>query len=271
MRYTSGMRTGLLVGCLALLLWPSQGWGARQTNGTNQSLQTGSAIDFSQATKLTISMFMWWDTFANDDDLAMEYSANASLGGANDARFFLDPNHSGSTAFFIALYGNTGLNDAFFTRPSAGAWHHYLINFDIADASDNEILNVYVDGSLQTLTRGTKSNNTIGGFGSQTMFVMARNNASNWGAGRISEVAFWTGVNLSGTDATNLNSGVSPTTIQSGNLLYYWKVCGTVSPETPTTGAINLTVTGATQVAHPSNASGSCDSFRSFMFMGVGP
>ena len=46
------------------------------------------AIDLSAYSKLTVSFWMYWNAFANDDALAMEYGANYSTNNG----FLIDPN-----------------------------------------------------------------------------------------------------------------------------------------------------------------------------------
>ena len=63
---------------------------ARQTNGTNQSLNSASTLSLSSYTKLVVAFWLLWDSFGTDDDLALEYSANYN----NDDAFIIDPNSS---------------------------------------------------------------------------------------------------------------------------------------------------------------------------------
>lgn len=250
---------GLLL--IVLLSWPAVGEAARQTNGTNQSLQTASAIDFGGATLVSISVWLYWDAYANDNDLALETNTFAT---GNPAEVQLNPNSSApSGVFLVNVNADVGNNSVTFTRPSAAAWHHYLINIDIGHATQ-EVRSVYVDGSSVTLT-GNQTNNNTQGFGSEVWYLMSRENTSLFGAGRIADLAFWSGINLSGTDATNLNGGTAPTSVESGSLVFYWKMCGDASPEPYTTGGINLTVNSATQVAHPSAIASFCSVRQTFI------
>jgi hypothetical protein len=70
---------------------------------------------------------------------------------------------------------------------------------------------------------------------------MSRTNSELFGAGRISEVAFYDG-SMNQTDATSLynsGAGVDARTVQGGSLFYYWQLCGTASPETALVGGVN--------------------------------
>lgn len=227
---------------------------ARLTNGTNQSLESGSALAFSSATQLTISTWLYWDAFSNDNMVALESSSNYNSGADGAVRFIMIPNDSVSAKFAVNVKG-VGYNKSEFTRPSAGVYHHYMMLFDLNVA--NEVPNVYVDAVDQTLTHSASTDNT-GPFSDQVLYAMSRGNASLFAAGRIAEIAIWTGINLSAANATSLFGGALPSTIAAGNLAYYWKLCGQTSPEPPAVGGIDMTVNGATFVGHPSEVSGSC-------------
>lgn len=241
---------------LSALVIPGQSDAARQTNGTNQTVISASALNYGSANILSISFWLYWDAFANDDDIAVE-TQSVATGGASDSTFTVDPN-AAAGSFLVGVIGGAGGSFVTFTRPSAAAWHHYLVNIDVNSAID--IPTVYLDAASQVLTH-TGANNGVGSLifsNTRKLNLMSRDNASLFGAGRIADVAVWTGVNLSGADATSLNGGASPTSISPGNLLYYWKLCGDASPEPPTTGSIDMTVTGATQVANPTAIAAAC-------------
>jgi hypothetical protein len=74
----------------------------------------------------------------------------------------------------------------------------------------------------------------------------------------MAEFAIYGGINLSGADATALQT-TTPDNVQGGSLVHYWKLCGINSPETPSVGGINLTVNGSAPfVDHPPAVAGSC-------------
>src|SRR6185436_8292105 len=166
-------------------------------------------VDLSGVNKLSLSFWMWWDTFANDDDLAFEFTANY---GVATGGFLVDPN-SGTipNKFEVALRGDVGTCAANFTRPSAAAWHHYTILLD-KSASSHEVAAVYVDGSSQTLSYTFDSDNT-NNFANSTLNFMSRNNSALFGAGRMCEVAIYPGLLLSTSQITTLADGFAPTVV----------------------------------------------------------
>jgi hypothetical protein len=231
---------------------------ARQTNGTDQSLQSASAIDLTSYAKIALSFWLWWDAFANNNKLALELSADV---GANAGAFQVAPNRTSSADFGVAAFGNVGFNLAGLTRPSGAAWHHYVANLDFTKPS-HEVDTIYIDGVSQSLTWSLDENNT-GSFGNYVLNVMSRNNAVDFGAGRIAEVAIYADFLLGQTQVDSLyngGTGIDARTVQGANLHNYWQLCGTDSPEPALVGGVDMTVNGATQVAHPITGAGICGS-----------
>lgn len=163
---------------------------------------TGSAagasvpLVFSSVNTLSMSFDLYWDAFANDDDLAMEFSSNfsASLG------FLIDPN-SGAPAsgfFQVGMRGGSGRGASSFTRPSAAVWHRYAIIFDMA-LTNGGVEYVYVDGVSQALSAAEA---TVPGTldTSDTLYIFSRNNASLFGAGRLQNLVFRANYKLSAAE-----------------------------------------------------------------------
>ena len=144
--------------------------GANGTNNANTSSKTAAgqignalsyngstdgsfaAINLSATNIVTLSFWVQWTTNANNDDLAFEYTPNYNT---NAGGFIADWNASG----FGGGKFETGMGNGdftywtdFFTRPSAATWHLVHLVFNRSGPTDK----VYVDGSLQTLTTGTR-------------------------------------------------------------------------------------------------------------------
>jgi hypothetical protein len=221
---------------------------ARQTNGTNQSLQTASALAAFVSPSSAVSVWLWVDSYAGGTELALEYSTDV---GAGDG-FLMFPN-PGSGRFEIQNRNGGGITDvSSFARPSAAAWHHYVLNF--GDVTGVQLISAYVDGSSVSLTRDATGIGNSSAFGSKVLYLLARANTSLWTAGRIAEVAIWDGVNFAQGDVDalyNSGAGALATNVQSGTLKYYCRLLGDVSPEPSLVGGIDMTVNGATQAAHP--------------------
>ena len=230
---------------------------ARSFNGTSQAMQSAATIDLSAANQITIAFWMYWTAFANNDQLALETSANYN---SNTGALLIDPNGSAANQFEVAVRVNSGggfSNYRYFTRPTAGAWHQYVITFD-RTAGLAQVVAVYVDGisqSLTTLINGDGSSG--GGYGNLQWNFMSRNAASLWGNGRIAEFAIWSGVNLTNAEAASLAKGANPSQIRPASLARYWPCYGTSAPERnlaqpgPARG-LNL-IGSPPQVAHSPN------------------
>ncbi|MEY5100925.1 MAG: hypothetical protein RJA36_3644, partial [Pseudomonadota bacterium] len=140
------------------------------------------ALDLSAYQRITLSFWMYWDAFASDDDLAMEFSPNYNTGGG----FLIDPN-SGAPAmgfFQVGTGGTSAGSSRYFTRPSAAAWHHYMLVLDKAAASSGGVTAAYVDGSAVSLTTAS-TGGTTANFPNSTLYLFSRNNTGLFGNGSL--------------------------------------------------------------------------------------
>lgn len=162
--------------------------GASVFNGTSDYGQT-AAIDLSGITTMTVSFWLYWDAFADDNKMAIESSATAS---SNIGGIYILPNQGTTTRFQIRLNTNGGVTSTVsFTRPSGAAWHHYVCCFD-RNAGTQQVTAVYVDGVSQSLTVDNTSAVTTGGFGNHVWNFMSRNGgASLEGAGRLDDIRIY--------------------------------------------------------------------------------
>jgi hypothetical protein len=166
------------------------------------------AINLSSYSEITLSFWLYWNSWANSDALAGEYSTNYN---SSNGGFILDANNSspdGGT-FIISLHNTGGYTAAEFTRPSAAAWHHYLVQFNIGSTGSGQIPAIYVDGVTQSLTY-PETAGTSGSFGNYTFYFMSRDGSSLFGAGQMANVAIWGGVLLNTNEALALAMGRFP-------------------------------------------------------------
>jgi hypothetical protein len=245
------IRRSLLTLALCLVLAvPAQA--ARQFDGIDDTLVSGS-LTFGSPNKVALSMWFWWDSQGTSFNMMMESGTSFAAGNGG---FLVTPDWSGPV-FMVGLLMSGNADYASISSPSTGSWHHLVVNFD-GSVTANHVASVYLDGSSQTVTPNTTTG-TTGTLGDSYVNFMSRDNTNLFGAGRLADIAIYTGINLSGGDVTSLNGGTLPTSVQSGNLTYYWKLCGTASPEPATTGSVDLTLHGApSQVDHPAAISASC-------------
>jgi hypothetical protein len=160
-----------------------------------------AALDLSTRSTITVEFWLKWTRWADDDDLAMEFTSNfnVSRGG-----FLIDPD-SASGDFAVALGQDASRNTVHFARPSAGAWHHYTFVLDTTAAGATQII-PYVDGVPVSYTKSASG--TGGGtFANDTLYLMTRSGANLFGAGSLDEVAIYGSALSAATVAAHFAAG----------------------------------------------------------------
>jgi hypothetical protein len=206
-----------------------------------------AAVNLSAFSQASISFWLWWDSFANDYDVAIEYTTDA---GSTNGGFAIIPNDGGANQWGVYCRGTTGYTMQYITRPSAAAWHHFVVNLDPNTSGAGAVSAVYLDGVSQSLTLFNGSSVT-GNFANSTLYFMSRGGASLFGAGRIAEVAIYGGLLLTADEAVALAKGFSPELVRPTALEAYWPIIGRSSPEVELMAGASATVTGATATEHP--------------------
>ncbi|HSS42857.1 MAG TPA: N,N-dimethylformamidase beta subunit family domain-containing protein [Solirubrobacterales bacterium] len=144
-------------------------------------------LNLSATSKATVEFWLKWDSYADDDALALELTENFN---ANSGGFIVDPNapqEGGKFGVGIGL-GSTR-NNVFFARPSAAQWHHYAFVFDTTAPAAQQIT-PYVDGQAVAYTK-TASGTGAGNFANSILNFMSRNGEILKGAGTLDEVAIY--------------------------------------------------------------------------------
>lgn len=159
---------------------PAGGFGSLDFDGSNDYATV--PLNLAGTDNITVSFWMWWNAFANDNDLAMELSANTN----SNPGFAVNPNSS-STFFDVFSRGNVGFNGGRIARPSAAAWHHYSFTFDFRAAGTALEVTAYIDGAPVTITQTNNSNNTAN-FPNTTLYLMCRGGSTLFGAGRLADL-----------------------------------------------------------------------------------
>jgi YD repeat-containing protein len=146
-----------------------------------------AAVDLSGTSKVTVEFWMKWNAYADDDDLAMEFTPNFN---DNAGGFIVDPNApQNSGSFGVGIGTGASRNTAYFARPTAGAWHHYAFVLDSTAPAAGQVI-PYVDGQPVTYTK-TASGTGAGAFANSTLYFMSRGGAGLWGAGNLDELAVY--------------------------------------------------------------------------------
>jgi hypothetical protein len=166
---------------------------ARAVNGGGAARFDGSTgydsipINLSAYNKITVELWLWWDTFANTDVVALEYTPNQNL---NTGSFFFSPNGSVGNKINVVMFASTGnYNSVEFARPSAAAWHHYAFVLDRTAAAGTQII-PYLDGQAVSFSK-TLTSAVSGNFANSTLYGMSRAGSSLFGAGRMSALAIY--------------------------------------------------------------------------------
>jgi hypothetical protein len=182
-------------------------------DGTADGDQTATTLDLTTVTQMTVVWDMYWNAFANDDDLAWETSANFN---SNAGAILCDPNESGASSFTVGVRNSAATANSYgsFPRPSAAAWHNYQLTLDIGlwGSGITSVATVHVDGVLQTITpnASTTTTNAPTGFGNYTWNFMCRAVSSLFGAGRMGRFLIYPGAILRTEHAQAFTEGASP-------------------------------------------------------------
>jgi hypothetical protein len=160
---------------------------ALQFDGTDDFAQTAS-VTYGTAI-ITVCAWVYWDAFANNDDLAWELTAN--FGGTSQTYIFI-PNESSTTRAYMSMHKVAGFRSESFTRWTAATWTHIAIVYNnTAGASD---ITVYVNGTATATTLDLNNEPAAGGnFATAVLNLFARNGASLFGAGRLDDLRIYSG------------------------------------------------------------------------------
>ena len=173
---------------------------------------TASAkLNLSSSSQLTVEFWLNWAAYANDDHLAFEYTPNFN---ANDGGFLVDPNAGEQGGKFgIGIGRGESRNNAYFERPSAGAWHHYALVFDTQAPASEEVV-PYVDGQPVSYEK-TASGTGAGNFANSTLYFMSRNAQTLFGKGSLDEVAIYNRALSSSEVAAHFESSIGKPPVAS--------------------------------------------------------
>jgi YD repeat-containing protein len=153
-------------------------------DGTNDT--ASAALNLSATNKLTVEFWLKWSSFSNNNDLAFEFTPNSSN---TNGGFFIAPNSSELQRFGIGIGRSTSRNTAYFSRPSANAWHHYAFVFDSSATASQQVI-PYVDGVAVSYLK-PNSGTGAGNFANSTLYFMSRAASSLFGSGNLDEVAIY--------------------------------------------------------------------------------
>jgi len=165
----------------------------KSLKGSGSAAVASIPLDLSPYRNLTISFWMRWDTFANNDALAMEHGENF----VGNSGFLIDPNSAGGQ-FEVGVGSPEGkANDWSAPRPTALAWHHYYITLDRTTSQSSTMC---IDGVSQPMT-AVATLDVADYFGNNTLYLFSRSNSTLFGAGRLENIVIRGGYVGSVTEA----------------------------------------------------------------------
>ncbi len=156
--------------------------------GFNGSSDSGAIpLNLSGSSQVTVEFWLKWNTYANNDSLAMEFTPNFN---ENNGGFLVDPDapQFGGT-FGVALGSSENRYSVFFERPSAGTWHHYVLVLNSAAPAGSEIA-PYVDGQPVSYQIGSDGSGA-GAFANSTLYLFSRDGSALFGAGALQDLAIY--------------------------------------------------------------------------------
>lgn len=184
MNYVAGGATGVIAGTSAIA--SSHSYHAAVSTKFNGSSDAAShAIDLSPYRQITLSWWMYWDAFANNDKVAFEYTPTWN----SNSGLLVIPNESSGGLYSVGVSngGSGSICLRGITRPSGAIWLHHAMLVDRNQAGAAAIPTFYLNSAPQTLTTQA-STFTASNFANSSLFFMSRNRASLFGAGRILNV-----------------------------------------------------------------------------------
>lgn len=161
----------------------------------------GASIPMNLAAYQSLSISFWlsWDAYANDDDVLFEFTSNFSSNNG----FVINPN-SGPPVSGLAQtsIGGTGVtfNYGSIVRPSAAVWHYWAVNFNRMNGFSNAS-RAFIDGAEVVHTFGLADITGNLNFSNDTLYIFSRNNASLFGAGKLMNVVIRGGYLMTPQDA----------------------------------------------------------------------
>jgi PKD repeat protein len=156
-------------------------------------------LSLSGTSQITVEFWMKWNSYGENDDLAMEYTPNFN---STSGGFLIDPDAPQEGGRFGVAIGNgSSRNNAYFARPSAGRWHYYAFVLNSAASAAEEVI-PYVDGKPVAYTK-TASGTGAGAFANSSLNFMSRGTGALFGAGALDEVALYNRALDAGTIANH--------------------------------------------------------------------
>lgn len=168
--------------------------GALQFDGVNDfGRSTASISPTTGVTNWTFCAWVWWDSYANNDDLLGELTAN--INNPYDGAFNINPNSSSPSgvAVFTTQDAASGLKyrAESIARWPAAEWVHIAAVFESRANSLQGEWTLYTNGVVATQTVRTTDKDQATDLRSDVFYLMSRGGTTLFGAGRLDDVGLW--------------------------------------------------------------------------------
>lgn len=154
---------------------------------TSKAQFTTLKLDTLAPRIFTVTLSLWWDAYANDNDLALEYGAAAFNNGANGWQ--INPNlAAGNWCASIGMSAG-GVAQTLLNRSAlpVGQWNNVAVLFNRNDTGKGTD-GVYVNGAVVSYTTNAVSATAVDNSNTNLNFMCRNNGASQFGAGRLRNV-----------------------------------------------------------------------------------
>ena len=179
---------------------------ARSGNGTSDKIKVAGA-DLSSYNKVTVSFWLYANSFPNAFNVGLLYDDASDL-QHNYFGIYQSTTNGGGGKATVQFADATAVNywSDYFTPPSTGAWHHWMVTMDRATPGNA----VWIDGVSQSLTTVVHNSTTYGNFGaSLNYYLLGQDTSGHFASGRVAEAAVWGGVKFGTAQAQALAAGAS--------------------------------------------------------------
>lgn len=161
---------------------------AFSADGSDDDLDSTATIDLSGTSIITVE---FWANIPAYNDAGAVLVEDGGIFSTVNTGFLIDPDGGGGSSagkLEIDMHCASGDVALSFTRPSAGAWHHWAVVLDKTQTFPANIV-FYADGVKQTgATVGTATNTCAEGFGDNDFHVMSRQATSLFLKGKVDEL-----------------------------------------------------------------------------------
>jgi Concanavalin A-like lectin/glucanases superfamily/Domain of unknown function (DUF4832) len=179
-------------------VWPVDGGHVfdrgRHFDGTSGTAR--APLDLSGANAVTLEFWLSWDSFADNNQVAFEFSAGPGTFQTTDG-FLVDPNSAfwpGQLEVSMGDGSGASYNSILFARPRPGEWHHYAIVLDRSAPPHRQIV-PYLDGAPVSYSQPSGYNQPPATghdrFANGTLSFMSRSGSGLFGAGALADVAVY--------------------------------------------------------------------------------